>query len=226
MPDKRLLMPKIIIAIDGYSGTGKSSTAKKVAERLSYTYIDSGAMYRAITYFLTSSDIDIENREAVQMAIDDCEIAFDDQGVLLNGLNIEDQIRTMDVNRNVSAVSAISVVRRKLVSEQRRMSEDKGVVMDGRDIGTVVFPKAELKVFMTADLDIRVERRKVQLESKNLFESGDEIRANLLHRDKIDTTRDDSPLRKADDAIEIDTSTLTMEGQVQKIVLLAKERSH
>ena len=219
-------MRKIIIAIDGYSGTGKSSTAKMVAEKLTYIYIDSGAMYRAITFFLLNNNHDINKLSEVEIALKECEISFDAEGIILNGKHIEDHIRSMEVNENVSRVSAISAVRKKLVLEQRRMSANKGVVMDGRDIGTVVFPDAELKIFMTADVDIRVERRKKELESKGMVESKELIKQNLIERDKIDSSRKDSPLRKADDAIEIDTSQLTLNQQVDKIVQLAKERIH
>jgi len=217
-------MAKIIIAIDGFSGTGKSTTAKMVADRLSYTYIDSGAMYRAITYHLVAQGIEVDQLEDVKKAIDQCTIDFDRSGIRLNGVGIEDQIRTMEISRLVSKVSAISEVRRKLVSEQRKMSQNKGVVMDGRDIGTVVFPLAELKVLMTADVGVRVQRRKEQLASKSITESSESIRANLLDRDQIDTTREDSPLKKAEDAIEIDTSNLTISEQIDQIVSLASER--
>ena len=217
-------MAKIIIAIDGFSGTGKSTTAKMVADRLSYTYIDSGAMYRAITYHLIASGIEVDQLEEVKKALDRCTIDFDRSGIRLNGASIEDQIRTMEISRLVSKVSAISEVRRKLVSEQRKMSKNKGVVMDGRDIGTVVFPLAELKVFMTADVEVRVQRRKEQLANKSIAESSESIRANLLERDRIDTTRGDSPLKKAQDAIEIDTSNLTISEQVDQIVSLASGR--
>ena len=211
----------ITIAIDGYSGTGKSTTAKKVADILQFTYIDSGAMYRAITYHLIQKKVDIANLQAVKSAISSSNLSFDEYGIALNGIHIESQIRTMEINNRVSEVSAISIVRRKLVEEQRKMSRDKSVVMDGRDIGTVVFPTAELKVFMTADLEVRVSRRKSQLSQKGVEESAEAIRSNLLERDRIDTTRHDSPLKRAQDAIEIDTSHLTMDEQVNKIVNLA-----
>lgn len=216
-------MPDIIIAIDGYSGTGKSSTAKKVAEKLGYNYIDSGAMYRAITLFLIREKIDIQNLDAVSEALDTCELSFGKNGILLNGEPVEDEIRTMKVNQAVSQVSAISKVRKKLVAEQRRMSEHKGVVMDGRDIGTVVFPNAELKIFMTAAINIRVSRRKKQLASEGIIETEDLIASNLARRDNIDSSREDSPLVKAADAIEIDTSHLTLNEQIDKIVDLANK---
>jgi len=221
--DKRLLMDKIIIAIDGYSGTGKSSTAKMVAEKLSYTYIDSGAMYRAITLYLINEGINLQDFLEVEEAIKACELSFDKNGIILNGEEVEGQIRTMQVSSQVSIVSAISAVRKKLVEEQRKMSQMKGVVMDGRDIGTVVFPDAELKIFMTTDMDIRVARRQKELADKNMYESEEAIRHNLSERDRIDTSREDSPLRKAKGAIEINTSNLTLSEQVDKIVLLARK---
>ena len=216
-------MSEIIVAIDGYSGTGKSSTAKIVAEKLGYTYIDSGAMYRAITLFLLKNNIDIQNLNEVESTLDECELKFDKEGIWLNEELVEDQIRAMDVNNAVSHISAISAVRTKLVAEQRKMSSNKGVVMDGRDIGTVVFPNAELKIFMTADMDIRIDRRKKQLASKGIIESKEKIAENLVERDRIDTSREDSPLAKAKDAIEIDTSHITLDQQIDKIVQLANE---
>lgn len=213
---------KIVIAIDGYSGTGKSSTAKQVASRLGYNYIDSGAMYRAVTYFFLSNNIDFNRESNVEESLENCSITFDGTSILLNGEQIDDEIRTMEVNQNVSAVSTISTVRAKLVEQQRKMGEKKGVVMDGRDIGTVVFPEAELKVFMTADMDIRAERRRKELEKKNIHESSKVIKDNLKERDRIDSTRVDSPLKKAKDAVEIDTSHLTLNQQIDKIVKMAE----
>jgi len=216
-------MAEIIIAIDGYSGTGKSSTAKMVADVLGYTYIDSGAMYRAVTLCLLRNETDLSDLDGVRRVLQSCELQFGSKGIELNGEVVEDEIRTMAVNSRVSQVSAISDVRAKLVAEQRRMSLSKGVVMDGRDIGTVVFRDAELKIFMTAEMDIRVLRRKKQLASKGIIEEEGKIKENLLQRDQIDTTREDSPLKKAEDAIEIDTSHLTLDQQVDQIVQLANE---
>ncbi|MEO1256896.1 MAG: (d)CMP kinase [Bacteroidota bacterium] len=203
-------MKKIVIAIDGYSGTGKSSTAKQVASRLDYTYIDSGAMYRAITYFFLKEKVDLADEKAVKQALDTCNITFDGLSILLNKQCIDHEIRTMEVNRLVSEVSTISAVRSKLVAQQRSIGSDKGVVMDGRDIGTVVFPKAELKIFMTANMDVRAERRRKELANKGIKESVSTIKDNLEQRDQVDTSREDSPLKKASDAIEIDTSNLTL----------------
>ena len=215
-------MQKIVIAIDGYSGTGKSSTAKQVAERLGYNYIDSGAMYRAVTLFFLTNNVSLSDKGQVESKLDECQITFRGSSILLNGEIIDDQIRTMEVNENVSAVSTISAVRSKLVEQQQEMGEQKGVVMDGRDIGTVVFPKAELKVFMTADMDIRAERRRKELVKKGIDEDLEVVKANLKARDEVDSTREDSPLRKASDAHEIDTSHLTLNEQIDKIVEMAE----
>lgn len=216
-------MRKIIIALDGYSGTGKSSTAKQVAERLGYTYIDSGAMYRAVAYHFLMNETELTDSQQISKSLEDCNISFHEGSTHLNGENVENQIRSMEVSSRVSEVSAISDVRTKLVEQQRIMAKDKGVVMDGRDIGTVVFPNAELKVFMTANMKIRAERRRDQLLEKGVEEDLGVIEKNLAERDRIDSTREDSPLKMADDAIEIDTSHLTLNDQIDKIVDLAEQ---
>ena len=216
-------MKKIIIALDGYAATGKSSTAKQVASKLGFIYIDSGAMYRAVTFHFLKNNVDPTNAEEVTAALKNCEITFYNGATHLNGKNVETKIRTMEVSKNVSTVSTISSVRTKLVQQQRKMGASGGVVMDGRDIGTVVFPQAELKIFMTANVDERTERRKIQLEQKGTPESEEDIREDIIRRDNIDSTREDSPLKRVDDAIEIDTSHLTLDQQINKIVALAKE---
>ncbi|MEQ8338063.1 MAG: (d)CMP kinase [Cyclobacteriaceae bacterium] len=221
-------MRKIIIAIDGHSACGKSSTAKVVAKKLSYMYIDSGAMYRTTTYYFLQNDIDLSNQDQVSKALESIDIQFkiDASGnsqVLLNGTFAEAFIRTMEVNQHVSEVSAVSSVRRAMVSQQRQIGAEKGVVMDGRDIGTVVFPDAELKVFMTASLKVRAERRQKELKEKGIVEELSVISSNLMSRDKADSSRADSPLVKADDAIVVDTTRLTFDDQVDKIVKLAEQ---
>ena len=213
---------KIVIAIDGFSGTGKSSTAKQVASRLGYTYIDSGAMYRAVTYHFIRENTNLDDNDMIDRSLERCDIQFNGSSIILNGVRIDSEIRTMEVNQNVSRVSAISSVRARLVEQQRRMGENKGVVMDGRDIGTVVFPDAELKIFMTAEIAIRAERRRMEMEKKGINEPLSTIKQNLAKRDKIDSTREDSPLRMAEDAIEIDTSHLTLNQQIDKIVAMAE----
>jgi len=219
-------MHKITIAIDGFSGTGKSSTAKKVAGELGYTYIDSGAMYRATTLYFLEQDVSLDDASQVEHALDTLDIRFEEGHVLLNGQDVSNEIRTMRVNEHVSAVSTIAVVRHAMVAQQQKIGKGKGIVMDGRDIGTVVFPGAELKVFMTADTRIRAERRQSELAEKGIIEELNVIENNLSQRDKIDSTRSESPLRKAEDAVEIDTSNLTFADQVHKIVSLAKEKIH
>jgi cytidylate kinase len=222
-------MGKIVIAIDGYSGCGKSSTAKAVSKALGYTYIDSGAMYRAATFYFLKNDIDLQNLEEVIHHLPKIVINFKvnpkngKQETYLNDVNVEEEIRSLEVSKNVSEVSKIKEIRHALVSQQRKLGKDKGVVMDGRDIGTVVFPDAELKVFMTADLEIRSQRRRKELIDKGIEVTLDEILRNLSERDHLDTTRKESPLKMASEAIEIDTSHLAFDDQVQKIVDLANE---
>lgn len=223
-------MQKIVIAIDGYSGCGKSSTAKSVAKQLGYTYIDSGAMYRAATLYFLNNDVDISSPQQVRNYLDSLDITFrpnqesKDQETYLNGVNVEKEIRTMKVSDYVSEISKLKEVRNELVSQQQKMGREKGVVMDGRDIGTVVFPEAELKVFMTADLNIRAVRRQKELQEKGSKIALEKIIQNLSERDKIDSGRKESPLIKANDAVEVDTSHLQFEEQVNLIVELAYKK--
>lgn len=213
-------MKKIIIAIDGFSSCGKSTLAKQLARELGYRFIDTGAMYRATTLYLINNQIDIYNHNAVADALHDIHINFklnpltQLQETILNGENVENEIRVNPrVVSVVSDVSAISEVRRFLVKQQQRMGKDKAIVMDGRDIGTVVFPDAELKLFVTADPMIRAQRRLDELKEKNQDTTIEEVLANLQKRDHIDSTRSDSPLKKADDAIELDNSNMSREEQ-------------
>jgi cytidylate kinase len=219
-------MKDIIVAIDGYSGTGKSSTAKAVAKALNYTYIDSGAMYRAVTYYFLQNGVDINSAHAVSSHLKRIDLNFQNQGqremLLLNGAWVDDELRTMEVNSNVSPVSAIPEVRTAMVKLQQEVGKEKGVVMDGRDIGTVVFPDAELKVFMTASIDVRSQRRQLELKEKGIDSDIKEIKKNLVQRDKIDSSRETAPLRKAAGALEIDTSAMTFAEQVDTIVKAAK----
>ncbi|MCS6968809.1 MAG: (d)CMP kinase [Cytophagales bacterium] len=218
-------MKKIIIAIDGYSACGKSTTAKAVAAALGYTYIDSGAMYRAVTLYFMRHQVDLEDEEAISHALQNIEIEFRSlpeypckAQTYLNGHNVEEEIRSMEVSRLVSQVSKIPQVRRFLVAQQQKMGKKKGIVMDGRDIGTVVFPEAELKLFLTADLEERARRRQAELLAKDQVVSLEEVKENLRTRDLIDTTRSESPLRKAEDAIEIDTTHITFDEQVEMVL--------
>ncbi|WP_258098106.1 (d)CMP kinase [Marinoscillum pacificum] len=219
-------MRKIVIALDGYSGTGKSSTAKEVAKALGYIYIDSGAMYRATTYYFLENQVDLADAKSVENALSNISISFSGNQVILNGDDISNDVRTMRINENVSAVSAIKEVRVAMVAQQQQIGQERGIVMDGRDIGTVVFPDAELKVFMTANPDVRAERRQKELAEKGIHEELNTIKVNLLDRDKIDSSRAESPLKKAEDAVEVDTSYLTFNEQVDKIVELAKGIIH
>ncbi len=217
-------MPKIIVAIDGYSACGKSTTARMVAQALQYSYVDSGAMYRAVTLYFIRKLIDPTNPKHVALALSQIEIGFrhnplsGNSDTILNNENIEDEIRTMAVSNKVSEVAALPEVRKAMVAQQQKMGKKKGIVMDGRDIGTTVFPNAELKVFMTATMEIRAYRRQQELLAKDQLVSLTEIEHNLSERDRIDTTRNDSPLRKADDAIVIDNTHLTIEEQVEIVL--------
>ncbi|MBE6200821.1 MAG: (d)CMP kinase [Rikenellaceae bacterium] len=214
---------KIVIAVDGFSSCGKSTFAKLVAARLGYIFIDTGAMYRAVTlYALENGAISngILNEEALIGMLDDIDISFrfnPERGasdIYVNGVWVEGKIRTIEVSNLVSSVSAVAEVRKRLVALQQRMGRDKGVVMDGRDIGTVVFPNAELKIFMTADPEVRAERRYRELQAKGEQVSMEEIVENIRQRDHLDQTRAISPLRKADDAIVLDNGGMTLEEEM------------
>ena len=220
---------KIIIAIDGFSSTGKSTVAKQLAKHLGYVYIDSGAMYRAITYFAMTNNYISDNNfniEGLLSKLNDIEVSFvlnKDLGfaeVYLNGVNVEKEIRTLKVSNFVSKVSAIPQVRQYLVKQQRKMGKEKGIVMDGRDIGTVVFPEAELKLFMTASAETKALRRFRELKAKGYDVSYEDVLKNVQERDYLDSTRKDSPLYKANDAIEIDNSNMSLEEQFAAILKL------
>jgi len=222
-------MKKIIIAIDGYSGCGKSTTAKIVAEKLNYVYIDSGAMYRAVTLYFLRNGIPFDDTEAAIDAISRIDIRFDynpnthKSETYLNGESVEAEIRSMAISDKVSEVSKIHEVREAMVAKQQALGLPKGIVMDGRDIGTQVFPEAELKVFMEADIYIRSERRQAELLQKGEVVPISDIIHNLQKRDHIDTSRAESPLRKAEDAIELDSSGITIEEQTQYVIELAQK---
>ena len=204
---------EITIAIDGFSACGKSTLAKDLAKKLEYVYVDSGAMYRAVTLYLLQNQIDILDENAIIASLQKITIALKHiDGVTityLNGKDVEDQIRSKEINEVVSEVARISEVRHMLVDQQRQFSKEQGIVMDGRDIGSVVFPNAELKVFLTCEFGTRVERRKLESDQKGLSMSVAEIRENLSHRDRIDSTRKDSPLTKTEDAIHFDNTNMT-----------------
>ena len=219
---------KIIITIDGWSSCGKSTLAKQLAKELNYIYVDSGAMYRAITLYFLRNNVDLAETKEIKEALKSINLEFEynaasnSSEIFLNGENVEYLIRDLIIAEKVSDVAAIKEVREFAVAQQQKMGEKKGIVMDGRDIGTVVFPKAELKIFMTADNAVRVERRFKELYEKNPNITIEEVKNNLEMRDYIDSHREVSPLRKAKDAIEIDNTQLTPQEQLQKVLNLYK----
>ena len=226
-------MKKITIAIDGFSSTGKSTLAKQLAAALGYVYVDTGAMYRAVAYFAMQHNLVSEthlDKASLIAQLPTINLRFQFNSTLgfaemyLNNENIETQIRTIEVSRMVSKVAEISEVRAKLVEQQQEMGKDKGIVMDGRDICTVVFPDAELKLFMTASSKTRAQRRFDELVEKGQRVTFEEVLQNVEERDYIDTHREDSPLVKADDAIEIDNSSLSKKEQFEIVLQLVKEK--
>jgi cytidylate kinase len=225
-------LDKITIAIDGYSSTGKSTLAKQLAKHLGYVYVDTGAMYRAVTYFAMEHGYitaDFFDKQTLINSLPNIKLHFvfnADLGfaeMYLNDVNVEKQIRTIEVSNFVSKIAEVSEVRAKLVEQQKEMGRNKGIVMDGRDIGTVVFPDAELKIFMTASPETRAQRRFEELQAKGDSVSFEEVLKNVQERDYIDTHRQDSPLVIADDAIEIDNSYLTREEQFNAVLELVEE---
>ncbi len=226
-------MKKIIVAIDGYSSCGKSTMAKELAKNVGYVYVDTGAMYRAVSLFGLRNGIitdDTIDETRLQQAMHNIQIGFKTnadgkQETYLNGENVESLIRTLEVANGASRVSAIGFVRRELVRQQQRMGIDKGIVMDGRDIGTVVFPEAELKVFVTASPEVRAQRRYDELQAKGQPEDYDAVLANVKERDYRDTHRAESPLRQADDAVLIDNSHMTKAEQSALLQHLFDERT-
>lgn len=218
----------ITIAIDGYAGTGKSSTAKVVANKLGFTYVDTGAMYRAITMYLLDKGVSfIDNSPELLQALDEVELSFGPVGgelvIFLNGKCAEPIIREPRVTKAVSEVAALTAVRHKLVEQQRIIGKNGGIVMDGRDIGTYVFPDAELKIFMTASVEVRARRREEELLQKGIHYPFEEIKANLTERDYIDSHREMAPLHQAQDALVIDSTKLSFEEQVETVVSKAME---
>jgi cytidylate kinase len=215
-------MKKIVIAIDGHSSCGKSTMAKDLAKKIGYTYIDSGAMYRAVTLFCLDNQLFTDDRldlERLQKEINHIRITFKYNDITgrsdtyLNGENVENRIRSMEVADKVSPVAAVGFVREVLVKQQQDMGTEKGIVMDGRDVGTIVFPKAELKIFVTASPEIRAQRRLAELITKGENTDFEKVLENLKKRDHIDSTRKDGPLRQAEDAVVLDNSNMTIEEQ-------------
>lgn len=224
-------MKKIIITIDGWSSCGKSTLAKQLAAELGYVYVDSGAMYRAITLYFLRNHIDWTDKDQVKEALKNINLSFSyneksqQSEIYLNDENVEYVIRDLVIAEKVSDVAAISAVRKFAVKQQQLLGKNKGIVMDGRDIGTTVFPEAELKIFMTADIAIRVERRFKEMYLKNPNVTIEEVKNNLEMRDYIDSNREVSPLRKAEDAILLDNSNLTMDEQLQFALKLVRQKT-
>lgn len=223
--------PKIIIAIDGYSSCGKSTVAKELAARLGYNYIDSGAMYRAITLYFLRNNVDFKESDEILKALADIHLSFafneasNKSEIQLNDENVEHYIRDMIVAEKVSEVAAIKEVRAFATAQQKKLGKKRGIVMDGRDIGTTVFPDAELKIFMTASPEVRVKRRFQELYATNPNITLEEVKHNLEMRDYIDSNRAESPLRQADDAVVLDNSNLTREEQLEKVIGWVMERT-
>lgn len=220
-------MKKITIAIDGHSSCGKSTMAKELAKRIGYIYVDTGAMYRAVTLFALRNGM-LDDSEALERALGDIKITFrlNADGrpeTYLNGENVEKEIRSLEVSSHVSPIATLPFVRTFLVAQQQAMGKEKGIVMDGRDIGTVVFPDAELKIFLTASAEVRAQRRYDELKAKGQEASYEDILKNVVERDYIDSHREVSPLRKADDAIELDNSNMTIAEQNEWLMKVYRE---
>ena len=214
---------KIIIAIDGLSGCGKSSTAKLLAKEMSYKYLDSGAMYRAVTLYIIENSIDYQNLKKLKNVLDEIRLEFikentsDSYQIFLNNKNVEKKIRSKKVSELVSEISKISIIRKKLVKMQRKIGDNKGIVMEGRDIATVVFPDAELKIFMQADINVRAKRRLKDFEKIGKKISLKEVKLNLLERDNKDSSRKDSPLKITSDSLILDTTSISLQDQIEFI---------
>jgi cytidylate kinase len=225
-------MSRIIIAIDGYSSTGKSTIAKALARELSFIYVDTGAMYRAVTLYALENQLIGEGffkETELIKSLPHIQIGFElntsseQADVLLNGINVEKAIRTLRVSNYVSTIAAVSEVRKKLVEQQQQLGKTGGLVMDGRDIGTVVFPEANFKFFMTASAEVRAQRRYKELKDRGEQISYDEVLENVLKRDQLDSNRKDSPLRKAEDALEIDNSEMSIREQLSDMLKIIRK---
>ena len=213
-------MKNIHIAIDGPAGAGKSTIAKKLAQEIHIDYLDTGAMYRALTYHILQLNVDVEDEETIVKEAEKIDIDFNNNSIYLNGTNVDIEIRTQKVSNNVSAVSKFTGVRDIMVDKQREIANGKSVIMDGRDIGTIVLPKAEYKFYLDASIDIRAQRRYKQLDQNMDIE---ELKRDIAARDKMDQTREVSPLKKAEDALVIDTSNMTMDEVLQTIKSIINE---
>jgi len=214
----RTMSKNIVVAIDGYSSCGKSTLAKALAKKLHFIYVDSGAMYRAVTLYFLRHNVDLNNPEQVSEALKNIHLNFHSRDyqthITLNDEEVSDEIRLMPVSQNVSPVSAIREVRKEMVAQQQRMGKSKNIIMDGRDIGTAVFPNAQVKLFMTADPHVRAQRRYQELQATNPDITLEEIFENIAHRDYSDTTRKESPLMRAEDAVILDNTNITPDEQL------------
>lgn len=216
----------IIIAIDGPAGAGKSTVAKKIAEQLNITYLDTGAMYRAVTYMLIETSTKFEDNDALMKLLNNIDITYIDGFLCLNGQKIGEEIRTAVINQNVSKVSSSPAVRDAMTKLQRNIGTQQSCIMDGRDVGTVVFPNADVKIFLVADVEKRAQRRHLENKNNGLESSLEEIKESILKRDKQDSERELAPLLKADDAIEIDTSDMSIDEVVSKIIDIYTEKTN
>lgn len=217
-----------MIAIDGPAATGKSTTAKIVAKKLGYTYLDTGAMYRCVTLAFLNDKVNLDDTQLIQKILDEIEIQFEENEgeviVLMNNVNVSNEIRSLDVTKNVSAVSALESVRNAMVKIQRKIALKTDCVMEGRDIGTVVFPDADVKIFLIGDIEVRAKRRQLDLESLGEEKTIQELVNDIEKRDQYDSSREISPLRKAEDAVEVDTSQMTIDDQVSRIIEIVNQK--
>ena len=216
----------IIIAVDGPAGAGKSTVAKKLAEMLNFLYIDTGAMYRAITYKIVKKKIDINNEKELKKLLEETSLLYEDSILYLDGSPVGDEIRSDENNAKVSAVSGIDQVRKSMTDLQRIIGQTTSCILDGRDIGTVVFPQADIKIFLIADVSMRAKRRYKENLSKGMDATLDEIEKSIIERDSLDSGRELAPLIKADDAVEIDTSSLSVDDVVSKILNIYSEKTN
>ncbi len=218
----------MIIAIDGPAATGKSTTAKIVAKKLGYTYLDTGAMYRCVTLAFLNDKVNLDDTQLIQKILDEIEIQFEENEgeviVLMNNVDVSNEIRSLDVTKNVSAVSALESVRNAMVKIQRKIALKTDCVMEGRDIGTVVFPDADVKIFLIGDIEVRAKRRQLDLESLGEEKTIQELVDDIEKRDQYDSSREISPLRKAEDAVEVDTSQMTIDDQVSRIIEIVNQK--
>ncbi len=221
----------MIIAIDGYAGCGKSTLAKQLAKKLHYLFLDTGAMYRAVTLYFLENDVDWNNDEQLKSALEKIQITFLNNPekntyiTCLNGVDVEQEIRSIAVANKVSEVAAITPVRKFLVKQQQEIGKQKGIVLDGRDIGTVVFPDAEIKIFVTAKMEVRIQRRLLELQANGITISEEDIRKNLIKRDHEETTREDSPLKVADDAVLLENSDMSQHEQLEFVLDLIQTKA-